>query len=95
MYGKTIYYVILRIVAAAAPSEAESIIYTSRTLDIICIYIYMFECYSHICDTCTTTVVGRILYSVLLMRNYRAERFPGFGTFYDLGVTGGVGERKE
>lgn len=22
--------------------------------------------------------------SVLLMRNYRAERFPGFGTFYDL-----------
>lgn len=32
------------------------------------------------------------------MRNYRAERFPGFGTFYDLvggGGGGGVGTRKE
>jgi len=88
MYGKTIYYEI-RIVTAAAPSRAESIIYASRTL-----YIYIYtSATSHICDTCTT-VVRRILYSVLLMRNYRAERFPGFGTFYDLGVAAGWASEK-
>jgi len=28
------------------------------------------------------------------MRNYRAERFPGFGTFYDLGAAAGWASEK-
>lgn len=66
----------------------------------------LYNIYIYTQTTCTYAIhvprsfaIYYILYSVLLMRNYRAERFPGFGTFYDLvgsdGCGGGLGTRKE
>lgn len=63
------------------------------------IYIYTQTTSTYAIHAPRSFAIYYILYSVLLMRNYRAERFPGFGTFYDLvgggGGGGGGGTRKE